>query len=50
MYNRSVNSSLIISLGVAVNAGRLRFFLSSEHTEDEVRNAVRTAKEEFTFF
>jgi 7-keto-8-aminopelargonate synthetase-like enzyme len=46
MYDRGINTSLIIYPGVPLNAGRLRFFLTSEFTPDEVRLAVQTAKEE----
>jgi 8-amino-7-oxononanoate synthase len=46
MYGRGINTSLIIYPGVPLNAGRLRFFLSSEFTSDEIRLAVRTSKEE----
>jgi len=40
MYARGINTSLIIYPGVPMNAGRLRFFLSSELTPDEIRLAV----------
>jgi 7-keto-8-aminopelargonate synthetase-like enzyme len=46
MYARGINTSLIIYPGVPMNAGRLRFFLSSELTPDEIRLAVQTAREE----
>jgi 8-amino-7-oxononanoate synthase len=46
MYARGINTSLIIYPGVPMNAGRLRFFLSSELTPDEIRLAVQTASEE----
>lgn len=48
MYNRGVGTSLIVSPGVPVNAGRLRFFISATHTPDDIRNAVRIAKEEIS--
>ena len=46
MYARGINTSLIIYPGVPLNAGRLRFFLTSEFEPDEIRLAVQTAKEE----
>ena len=46
MYARGINTSWIIYPGVPMNAGRLRFFLSSELTPDEIRLAVQTAREE----
>lgn len=46
MYNRGISTSLIVSPGVPVNAGRLRFFISATNTEDEIINAVQVAKEE----
>jgi 8-amino-7-oxononanoate synthase len=46
LYARGINTSLIIYPGVPLNAGRLRFFLTSEMTEDEVLSAVETTKEE----
>jgi 8-amino-7-oxononanoate synthase len=46
MFERQINPSLIVYPGVPIKAGRLRFFLTSEHTEDEVRQAVRTTAEE----
>ena len=46
MYNRGISTSLIVSPGVPVNAGRLRFFISATNTTDEIRTAVRVAKEE----
>ena len=46
MYERGINCSLIIYPGVPLNAGRLRFFVTSEFTPDEIRAAVETAKEE----
>jgi 8-amino-7-oxononanoate synthase len=46
MYARGINTSLIIYPGVPLNAGRLRFFLTSEFVSDEIRLAVQTAREE----
>ena len=46
MFAREINPSLIVYPGVPIKAGRLRFFLTSEHTEDEIRSAVRTTAEE----
>jgi len=45
LFERGVNTSLIMSPGVPVNAARLRFFLTSEHTADEIGRALDIAKE-----
>jgi 8-amino-7-oxononanoate synthase len=41
VFARSVNPSLIVYPGVPMKGGRLRFFLTSEHTPEQVRFAVR---------
>lgn len=46
MYARGINTSLIIYPGVPLNAGRLRFFLTSELKPEEIGLAVTTASEE----
>jgi 8-amino-7-oxononanoate synthase len=46
MYERGINTSLIIYPGVPLNAGRLRFFLTSETTPEDIRTAIKTAEEE----
>ncbi len=46
MYERGINTSLIIYPGVPLNAGRLRFFLSSEFTSDEIKDTICAVKEE----
>jgi 8-amino-7-oxononanoate synthase len=46
MYERGINTSLIIYPGVPMNAGRLRFFLRTETKPQEIREALRIAKEE----
>ncbi|MCB1510952.1 MAG: aminotransferase class I/II-fold pyridoxal phosphate-dependent enzyme [Hyphomicrobiaceae bacterium] len=46
VFARDINPSLIVYPGVPMKAGRLRFFLTSEHTEDEVKQAVRVTAEE----
>jgi 7-keto-8-aminopelargonate synthetase-like enzyme len=46
VFERGVNASPIIYPGVPINAGRLRFFLTSEHSSDQIREAVRLTKEE----
>ncbi len=46
LYARGVNTSLIIYPGVPLNAGRLRFFLTSEHSAEEIATALDIAKEE----
>jgi 8-amino-7-oxononanoate synthase len=40
LFERGVNTSLIMSPGVPVNAARLRFFLTSEHTREEICGAL----------
>jgi len=47
MYERGINVSLIIYPGVPLNAGRLRFFLTSEHTPEEIHTAIEAVQEEF---
>jgi 7-keto-8-aminopelargonate synthetase-like enzyme len=46
LYARGINTSLIIYPGVPLNAGRLRFFLTSELAPAEIRLAVQTTSEE----
>ena len=46
VFARGINPSLIIYPGVPMKAGRLRFFLTSEHTPEQIQFAVRTTKEE----
>lgn len=46
LFERGISSSLIIYPGVPINSARLRFFVTSEHTPDEIRNTVRAVKEE----
>ncbi len=45
LFERGVNTSLIMYPGVPVNAARLRFFLTSEHTPGEIGRALDMAKE-----
>jgi 8-amino-7-oxononanoate synthase len=45
LYERGVNTSLIMYPGVPLNAARLRFFLTSEHSEEEICGALDAAKE-----
>jgi 8-amino-7-oxononanoate synthase len=42
VFERGINPSLIVYPGVPMKAGRLRFFLTSEHTEDQIRLAIST--------
>lgn len=44
MFERGFNTSLIMSPGVPVNAARLRFFLTSEHTQEDICLALDAAK------
>lgn len=46
VFARGINPSLIVYPGVPMKAGRLRFFLTSEHSEDEVKQAVQVTAEE----
>jgi 8-amino-7-oxononanoate synthase len=46
VFERGVNTSLIMYPGVPLNAARLRFFLTSEVTEDEIKLALQIVKEE----
>ena len=45
VLERGINCSLIMSPGVPVNAARLRFFLTSEFTADEIKGALDVTKE-----
>ena len=42
---RGINTSLIMSPGVPVNAARLRFFLTCEFTPEEIKHALDITKE-----
>ncbi|KAB2940413.1 MAG: aminotransferase class I/II-fold pyridoxal phosphate-dependent enzyme [Hyphomicrobium sp.] len=45
VLERGINTSLIMSPGVPVNAARLRFFLSCEFTPEEITHALDVAKD-----
>ncbi len=45
LLERGVNASLIMSPGVPVNAARLRFFLTSEHSREEICAALDATRE-----
>jgi 8-amino-7-oxononanoate synthase len=45
LLERGVNASLIMSPGVPVNAARLRFFLTSEHTREEICAALDATRD-----
>jgi 8-amino-7-oxononanoate synthase len=45
VLERGINASLIMSPGVPVNAARLRFFLTSEFTSDEIIRALDVTQE-----
>lgn len=47
LFDRGINSSMIIYPGVPINAGRLRFFLTSEHTPEQIKMLLKTIKEEY---
>ena len=40
VFAAGINPSLIVYPGVPMKAGRLRFFLTAAHTEDEIRRAI----------
>jgi 8-amino-7-oxononanoate synthase len=46
LFERGINASPIFSPGVPINAARLRYFVTSEHSPDEIRTTVRTTREE----
>ena len=46
LFERGINASPIFSPGVPINAARLRYFVTSEHTPEEIRTTVRTTREE----
>ena len=46
LFERGINASPIFSPGVPINAARLRYFVTSEHTPDDIRTTVRTTREE----
>ena len=46
LFERGINASPIFSPGVPINAARLRYFVTSEHSAEEIRTTVRTTKEE----
>ncbi|MBS0241265.1 MAG: aminotransferase class I/II-fold pyridoxal phosphate-dependent enzyme [Proteobacteria bacterium] len=46
VFAAGVNPSVIVYPGVPMKAGRLRFFLTSEHTVDEIRLALDTTARE----
>jgi 8-amino-7-oxononanoate synthase len=45
VLERGINTSLIMSPGVPVNAARLRFFLTCESTPEEIKHALDVTKE-----
>jgi 8-amino-7-oxononanoate synthase len=45
LLKRGINASLIMSPGVPVNAARLRFFLTSEHTQADIDAALDATQE-----
>ena len=46
VFARGINPSLIIYPGVPLKAGRLRFFLTSAHSEDQIRQAIDVTAQE----
>jgi 8-amino-7-oxononanoate synthase len=45
LFGRHINASPIFSPGVPINAARLRYFVTSEHSAEEIRTTVRATKE-----
>ena len=50
MFARGYSVSFIIYPGVPINSGRLRFFLTSEHSRDEIIGTLAATKEEVSKF
>jgi 8-amino-7-oxononanoate synthase len=50
LLEHGINASPIFSPGVPINAARLRYFVTSEHTGDEIRATVRATKEALQLF
>ena len=48
LLQRGYNAFPIIPPGVLEQSARLRFFISSEHTEDEIDGAVAATREELS--
>jgi 8-amino-7-oxononanoate synthase len=46
LFERGINTSLIMYPGVPLNAARLRFFLTCQNTAEEIALALDVAKEE----
>jgi 8-amino-7-oxononanoate synthase len=46
VFARGINPSLIVYPGVPMKAGRLRFFLTCEHSEEQIRQAIDVTAEE----
>jgi 8-amino-7-oxononanoate synthase len=49
LFERDITASPIFPPGVPINGGRLRFFLTSEHTEDEIGTAVSMLSKELGY-
>lgn len=48
LFERNIVASPIFPPGVPINGGRLRFFLTSEHTAEEIGAAVSTLCDELS--
>jgi 8-amino-7-oxononanoate synthase len=46
LFVSGINTSPIIYPGVPINAARLRFFVTSEHTAEQLRMTVQTTRRE----
>ena len=46
LFQRGINVQPIVYPAVPENAARLRFFVSSEHTEEQIRSTVVALSEE----
>lgn len=46
LFDRGIVASPILAPAVPINAGRLRFFVTSEHTRDDIEHALEVLREE----
>ncbi len=47
LFERNINVQPVIAPAIPERLARLRFFLSSEHTADDIAISVQTVAEEF---
>ena len=48
LFQRDINVAPVVFPGVPMQMARLRFFLSSDHTEDQITHALKVTREELT--